>query len=166
MESVPDHYLRIAKCGRAVGLKGEVAFWPISNIEERYQPGNFFIDSLNVEYVIEKIRKNKDHYVAKFEHINDRDQAERIVNVELFAEPLEDAVLDEGEYFIHQLVGKNIVDQDGVPRGTATGVVANAASDLLENDQGDLIPFRFIESVDDETITVDVPEGLFDDGVM
>ena len=59
---------------------------------------------------------------------------------------------------------KIIKDADGVERGIVKSVVPNLASDLLENQNGDLVPFRFIKSFDDNFVYVDTPEGLFELG--
>lgn len=158
--TLPDHFLRIAKCGRPKGLKGEVALWPISNVDDRYVQGSIFTSSDYRTFEIEKIRNNKDHYIVKFVDIDDRTAAESIVNVELFAEPLTDDVLEDGEFFIHDCLGKTLVDQTDAPYGIITNVIPNAASDLLETENGELVPFRFITSIDETSVHVDVPEGL------
>jgi 16S rRNA processing protein RimM len=41
-------------------------------------------------------------------------------------------------------------------------VLANPAADLLELDNGALVPSNFVVSIDADTIHVDTPDGLFD----
>lgn len=159
---LPENFLRIAKCGRVVGLKGEIALWPISNVEERFQMSSVFVLQNGTELIVEKIRWQKDHYVALFVGAGRREDVEMYTNEILFAPPLEPEVLDEGEFFVHDCVGKNLVDQDGNSRGRAVKFIPNAASDLLESETGILIPFRFISHVDDENVYLDAPEGLFE----
>lgn len=157
---LPENYLRIATCGRAVGLKGDLSLWPISNVEQRFEKGVelFFDDMTSV--VIESIRNRKDHYVVRFAGMARREDAEALVNKVLHAPALESDVLSDGEFFVHDCIDKTIVDQDGVEHGVVVRITPNAASDLLETDRGDLIPFQFITSIDD-VVHVDVPEGLF-----
>lgn len=160
--NLPEDYLRIAKCGRVVGLKGEIALWPISNVEQRFSVGAVFFLEDEKSLSIEKLRLKKDHYIVKFDGLNTREEVEGLTNQLLFAPPLDQDELDEGEFFVHDCVGKNLVDQDGNSRGVAKKFIPNAASDLLENDEGILIPFRFIVQVDDQNVYLDVPEGLFE----
>lgn len=160
--TINEDLLRIAKCGRTIGLKGDLALWPISNVEERYIKGSLFVDNDNNNFEIEKIRPNKDHYVVKFVNFDTVEQAKTLVNLELLAAPLDDDVLDDGEFFVHDVLDKIIKDTDGIEHGVVKSVIPNAASDLLENDKGDLVPFRFIEKFDDKYVYVNVPIGLFD----
>ncbi len=159
---LPDNYLRIAKCGKVVGLKGEISLWPISNVDERFVASSqYFLDDGSV-LTVEKIRWQKDHYVVLFEGHSRREDVEGLVNAIVYGEPLDQDLLEEGEFFVHDCVGKTLIDQDGASRGKAVKYIPNAASDLLETDDGVLIPFRFISRVDENNVYLDAPEGLFD----
>lgn len=164
MTKFDDTYLRVAKIGRTIGLKGELALWPISNIDERYEIGSVLIDKDSNKFEISKIRQQKDQYVVKFVGYETIESAEPLVNIELYAEPLDDSVLADGEFFNHDVLDKIIKEVDGTQRGTVKDVIPNAASDLLENENGDLVPFRFITHFDDKYVYIDAPEGLFDLG--
>ena len=63
MRALDDSYLRIAKCGRTIGLKGEIVLWPISNVEQRYLVGSIFVDKNGNEFTIDKIRPLKDQCI-------------------------------------------------------------------------------------------------------
>lgn len=159
---ISKDFLRVAKCGRVVGLKGEISLWPISNVEQRYEIGSELFLENGQSLVIEKIRIHKDHYVAKFQDRSRREDVETLTNEILFGAPLQADVLDEGEFFVHDCVGKNLIDQNGNDRGRAVKFIPNAASDLLETDGGVLVPFRFITRVDEDNVYLEAPEGLFD----
>lgn len=161
MSKLPADYLRVAKLGKVVGLKGEINLWPISNIDERFHIGSrFFLESGN-ELVLVAVRNKKDHLIVKFDSYNSRESVEGLVNEVVYGAPLDRSVLDEGEFFIHECIDRTIVDQNGVEHGVAVRFHSNSASDLLENDRGELIPFRFIVDVG-EKVHVDVPDGLFE----
>lgn len=164
MTTYNDSFLRVAKIGRTIGLKGELALWPISNVDERYEVGSVLIDKDSNEYEIAKIRQQKDQYVVKFVGYETIESVEPLVNVELFGEALDETVLDKGEFFAHDVLDKTIKEVDGTERGKVVDVIPNAASDLLENENGDLVPFRFITHFDDKYVYIDAPEGLFDLG--
>jgi 16S rRNA processing protein RimM len=71
-------------------------------------------------------------------------------------------VLDDGEYWVHELVGARVVSADGRALGTVTAVEANPAHDQLVLDGGALVPMVFVTEHRDGHVVVDVPEGLFD----
>ncbi|MEZ5237148.1 MAG: PRC-barrel domain-containing protein, partial [Acidimicrobiales bacterium] len=69
---------------------------------------------------------------------------------------------DDGELYVHELIGCRVVDQDGVDRGLVVSVEANPAADLLVLEDQALVPLNFVVDVADGRISVDVPAGLFD----
>lgn len=95
-----------------------------------------------------------------FDEIDDRTNAEAVAGRPLFAEPLADA----DALWVHELIGCRVVDVDGTERGICRAVVANPASDLLELDNGSLVPAVFVQSIDNGMIVIDPPDGLFELG--
>ena len=96
--------------------------------------------------------------IASFEGIDDRTAAERWTNAELHAAPIE----DPDALWVHDVIGRRVVDQDGVDRGACVAVLDNPAAELLELDSGALVPANFVEGLDGDVVRVDVPDGLFD----
>jgi 16S rRNA processing protein RimM len=93
-----------------------------------------------------------------FDGVFNRDASEAIAHRDLYAEPLD----DPDALWVHELVGKRVVDQTGTARGEIVAVEANPASDLLVLESGALVPMRFVTSTTEEIVEVDVPDGLFD----
>ena len=127
-----------------------------TNRTERVNPGTV-LHVGDTPYTISSSRPNNDDFLVKFEGVLDRNAADQLRGEELRAEPLD----DPDELWVHELIGASVVDQTGQERGTVTEVLANPASDLLALDTGALVPVRFIESIEDDVISVDVPDGLF-----
>lgn len=94
---------------------------------------------------------------VRFEGFATREDVEPLHGLALRAEPVEDPDV----WFVHDLVGKPVVLADGTPVGTCTAVVDNPAHDLLELDDGQLVPLPFVLDVG-EAIEIDPPEGLLD----
>ena len=64
---------------------------------------------------------------------------------------------------MHDLIGSVVEDLAGVELGRVRSVEANPASDLLELEDGGLIPLRFVTgSVPGARVTGDRPDGLLD----
>ncbi len=70
------------------------------------------------------------------------------------------ARLDGSELWVHELIGSLVTDTSGRPCGTCVAVLANPAHDLLELDNGDLVPVVFVVQSAEGVIVIDPPEGL------
>ena len=97
-------------------------------------------------------------WIVQFDGVFDRNGSDDIAHRDLYAEPMD----DPDALWVHELVGLEVIDQHGVARGKVTSVEANPASDLLVLDAGGLVPLRFVTATTDHSVTVDVPDGLFD----
>lgn len=149
--------LEIGTIGKAHGLRGEVLVRLVTNRMERLEPGSVLHAGERVLVVV-AARPHQDRHLVRFEGVADRTAAEDLRGSVLCAEPID----DEGELWVHELVGAVVVDQHDVERGTVESVQANPASDLLVLDTGHLIPLVFVTTSDAGTVRVDVPDGLFD----
>jgi 16S rRNA processing protein RimM len=108
--------------------------------------------------VVERSRPEKERHVVHFEGVETREDAARLTNAVLLAEPLDDG---NGELWVHRLIGSSVVECSGTVRGTCVAVVANPAHDLLELDDGSLVPVPFVVSCEAGVTVIDPPEGLF-----
>ena len=96
---------------------------------------------------------HQDRWLVTFEEVRDRGAAQRYTNAPIYAEPLD----DPEELWVHELVGAEVVEIDGTPRGRCVAVVANPAADLLELDGGALVPVVFVVEHDDGRVVIDPP---------
>lgn len=152
-----DGLLEVGHIRRAHGLRGEVFVQLISDSDARVAVGAELVagdETLVVE--TSRVAANG-RRVVKFAQISDRTAAERYANRPLRAAPLD----DPDALWVHELIGKRVVEVDGTDRGVCVSVVANPAADLLELDTGALVPTNFVISNDD-VVVVDAPDGLFD----
>lgn len=149
--------LEVGRITRAHGLRGEVVVDPITDRPDRFVVGATF-DSKLGPLVVSACRPFQQKLLVTFEGCASREQAEALRAVVLLAEPIDD---DEGLY-VHELIGCRVVDQDGVDRGAVVAVEANPAADLLVLADQALVPLNFVVDVNNGTIRVDVPVGLFD----
>ena len=82
-------------------------------------------------------------WVVAFAGVRDREAAETLRGAVLQAEPLD----DPDAWWVHELIGAEVVDTDGRSLGRVEAVQANPASDLLVLEGGGLIPLRFVAIV-------------------
>jgi 16S rRNA processing protein RimM len=64
--------------------------------------------------------------------------------------------------FAHDVIGAEVRDRSGARIGRVHAVQANPAHDLLELDDGALIPAVFVVEQAPGVLVVDLPEGLLD----
>lgn len=152
-----DGLLEVGHIRRAHGLRGDVFVQLISDLDARVAPGATFLAG-DERLVVETSRTaSNGRRIVKFDRIVDRTAAEKYANRPLRAEPLD----DPDALWVHDLIGRRVVETDGTEHGVCVSVIANPAADLLELDSGALVPSNFVVSNDD-VIIVDTPDGLFD----
>ena len=155
----PDELLEVGRLGRAHGIRGDLVVILTSDRRERVDVGARLLAG-DRWLTVQRSRPQGDRWVVHFDEIDDRTNAEAVAGRPLFAEPLADA----DALWVHELIGCRVVDVDGTERGICRAVVANPASDLLELDNGSLVPAVFVQSIDNGMIVIDPPDGLFELG--
>jgi 16S rRNA processing protein RimM len=153
--------LEIGRITRAQGLRGEVLVQLITSERSRLDVGSvLFADDERL--VVAGSRPHQRNFVVAFEGVSDRAAADALRGRTLFAEPITDT--DDDAFWVHELIGAEVVDADGRSRGRVESVQQNPASDLLVLDSGALVPLTFARGWDvrGERLRVDPPAGLFD----
>lgn len=152
--------LEVARIGRAHGLRGEVAVTLISDRTDRLNPGSQLFSDRGVLRVVTS-RPNGRVWLVGFDGVADRSDAEALSGLVLRAEAVDDDGAGDDALWVHDLVGLEVIEVDGTPRGRVVAIQANPAHDLLVLADDALVPSAFIVDVGDH-ITIDAPEGLFE----
>lgn len=149
--------LEIGRITRAHGLRGEVVVVLVSNVPERLDPGSR-LDADGTTVVVAHARPHQDRWLVRFEGCSRREDVDALVGATLRGAPID----DPDALWIHEMLGADVVEIDGTPRGTVVEIHANPAADLLILSSGAVVPLTFVTSVRDAVIVVDGPDGLFD----
>ena len=161
--------IKIGKIVNTVGLKGEVKVYNYPDSIEIYET----IESIYVEdrlTVIENVRAQKNMVILKLEGADDRNAAEALRGKELYITEDDLPELPEGQYYVRDLIGMSVTEEDGNLLGHVTDVLQNTAQDIFEveseNGKKLLIPKvdQFVLDIDAEKreITVRLIEGMLD----
>jgi 16S rRNA processing protein RimM len=153
----PTNLLEVGRVAKPHGLRGEVVVALTSDREERTSPGTVLWTDAG-PLVVAASRPHHGRWLVSFEGTFDRGQAEALAGTTLYAEPLH----DPDALWVHELVGSSVVELDGTPRGEVVAVMANPAHDLLELDNGALVPVVFVQSAAHGVVVIDPPDGLFE----
>ena len=167
--------LKVGKIVNAVGLKGEVKVYPYTDGKEFFEE----IDSLLLRNEsgseerrqIEHVRYMKDMAILKLDRIDDRTEAEKYKDALLFVLKEEAPALPEDTYYVKDLIGLSVRDENGACLGILKHVIKNVSQDLYEIEREDgqetfLLPAvkEFVRDVDLDrrTITVHLIEGILE----
>lgn len=121
------------------GVHGEVKVYPTTD-----DPGRFnelkevILDlgrSMRLLHVI-SVKYIKQMVILKFEEIADRNEAELLRQKPLLVTRENAVALEEGEYFIADLIGLAVEDEAGTRLGTLTDVLQTGANDVYVCDTG------------------------------
>ena len=166
--------------GRAHGVAGEVKVFPETDDPQRFLalervfvgPSADQARSYAVESVRFQMLKGRTIVLLKLAGILSREDAETLSRIGVYASRAHLPPLEDGELFVHDLIGMEVVEEGG-------GEVIGAVRDVLEGAQRLLVvaragrPDALIPDVpeivvdidvDQRRITVDPPDGLIDMG--
>ena len=153
------------ECGKIINTHGchggiKVESW-CNTPEELCSKQRVFLFQ-NGQYTEHKIKKAsvfKQFVLLELADISDMDVALLLKNKVLYA-AREDFSLEDGEYFLTDLIGLPVMDADtGRIYGTVTDIVNRGASDLyvVKTENGE----RYLPNVSEFVRSVEIPKGIF-----
>jgi 16S rRNA processing protein RimM len=151
--------LEVGRIDKPHGLRGEVIVRLVTNRQERLAAGERLATSSGAPLVVRSSSPHQGRFIVAFDGVTDRAGADALRGVVLLAPPLE----DPDELWVHEMIGAQVIDEEGTVRGRVVEVEANPASDLLVLDSGALVPVQFVVEVEaGERVVIHPPAGLFD----
>jgi 16S rRNA processing protein RimM len=156
----------------AHGIKGEVKLKSFTSEPMSIGLYGPLQSSSGQKFEITKLKAAKDDYIASLKGVADRNEAETLKGVELFVARQKLPKLNVHETYAHDLMGLDVVLENGSKLGRLVGMPNYGAGDLLEvavdgNSETVLIPFTnaFVpqEDFSNGRIMVVLPEGYLDE---
>ena len=155
------------------GVRGEVKVYPTTDDPRRFRRLKEVVldtgrEKLNLE--IEGVKFFKQFVILKFKGLDNMNDIEKYRQKSLYVTRKNAVRLQRDEYFIADLIGLKVQDEDGKELGTVKDVIETGANDVYEVEMADgkslLLPAikQCILNVDVEsgTMQVHVLEGLLD----
>lgn len=155
------------------GVRGEVKVYPTTDDPRRFRRLKEVVldtgrEKLNLE--IESVKFFKQFVILKFKGLDNINDIEKYRQKSLYVTRKNAVRLQRDEYFIADLIGLKVQDEDGKELGTVKDVIETGANDVYEVEMADgkslLLPAikQCILNVDVEngTMQVHVLEGLLD----
>ena len=166
-------YLAVGKVVNTHGIKGELKVMPLTSDLSRFDY-LLFVTALwegkPKEFRVTGARIHKKSVLIKLSGIDTMDDAEKLKGQELLVERKHARELEEDEYFICDIIGLRVYEDDRL-LGAITDVLETGSNDVYvvknSNEKELLLPAikSVIERIDIEgkRMQVRVPEGLRDD---
>ena len=155
------------------GVRGEVKVYPTTDDPRRFRRLKEVVldtgkEKMNLE--IEGVKFFKQFVILKFKGLDNINDIEKYRQKSLYVTRKNAVRLQRDEYFIADLIGMKVQDEDGKELGTVKDVIETGANDVYEVEMADgkslLLPAikQCILNVDVEngTMQVHVLEGLLD----
>lgn len=128
----------IGRIGAPHGVRGEVRIVPLTDFPDRFEglKQAYLDDNGVVEF--EQVRYHQKFIIAKFKGFDNRDAVDRIKNKLLRVERSEVPPLGEGEYYSFDIIGLNVVTEEGEQLGQVTDVLKTGSNDVYvaKNEDG------------------------------
>ncbi len=130
-----DELLMVGVVTTTHGVRGEVKVFPTTDDADRFKKLKKVILFNEKEYKplkIQSVKRFKQFVILKLEGCDTMDDALLLKNAQLFV-TREDAVkCEEDEYFIADLIGMRVTDEEGKDLGTVADVITTGANDVYE----------------------------------
>ena len=155
------------------GLKGEVKVFPTTDDKQRFLDLKDVILETGKEQIplkVEYCKFFKQFVFVKFEGLDDINDVEQYKKCDLYVSRKNAVKLAPNENFIVDLIGLQVVLEDGTPFGTLTDVMQTGANDVyvVTTEEGKevllpAIPQCILDvNLDTEMVTVHLMKGLVD----
>jgi 16S rRNA processing protein RimM len=125
-----EPYLAVGRITRAHGIHGEVAVLNLSEVRSRYDPGSALRLEDGRTLTVERSRSHGHRLLVKFEEVPDRTQAETLRGEVLLVAERSVPQAPDGAYWVHQVVGLEVVTDAGHSLGRVAEVLHNPANDI------------------------------------
>lgn len=166
-----DNYLRVGVISSTHGIKGEVKVFPTTDDLERFKElKQVFLDTgkelLPLE--VEGVKYFKQQAILKFKGIDNINDIEKYRGRDLLITRENAVKLEEGEYFIYDLIDSEVFTEEGEHLGTLAEILTTGANDVyvIKTEEGKELLLPSIKEcildvdVDHKKITVHLLNGL------
>ncbi|HEX2947409.1 MAG TPA: ribosome maturation factor RimM [Clostridia bacterium] len=169
-------YLQIGKIVNIHGVRGEVKLIPLTDDPKRFEDLEWvYVEKSGSmeKHDISGIKYVKNLVVLKLSGIDSADEAEKYRECFLLVDRKNAVKLPEGSYFVCDIIGLSVFDENGTLLGKVEDILETGSNDVYQvtNNAGKDILIPALKSVvhrislEEQRIDVTLPKGLLDDEV-
>lgn len=152
-------FLVIGQITKPHGVIGEVRVIPHTDLPERFTwLETVFIGKTNPQPVpVESARLHNNLVLLKLAGYDDRDAVEALRGAWLLVPESEAIPLAEGEYFLFQLMGMEVLTDSGEPLGRLVEIIETGANNVfrVSGSRGDVL----LPDIDEVILDIDLDNG-------
>lgn len=151
-------YVAVGKLRRPHGVHGEIIMDVYTDFPERLRPRmQLYAGESRQPLTLTHRRWHQDSLLVTFEGYSTPEGVGELRNLVLYLPSEELPSLPEGEYYHHQLIGLDVVDEAGDLLGRVSEILETGANDVLvvlpETGREILLPF-----IDEVLLDINLPE--------
>ncbi len=166
-----EDLLRVGVFANTHGVRGEIKVFPTTDDVDRFYKGLPLLLDTGKEYLpleVTSVKHFKNMVILGFKGISSINEIEKYKGKDLYVDREHALPLEEDEYFICDVLGAEVITEDGEAVGTLKDVLQTGANDVyvitLTNGKEALFPVipDCVKDVDVENkrITVHIMKGL------
>lgn len=166
-----EDLLKVGVITTTHGVHGEVKVFPTTDEAERFLELDYVLLDTGRELrklEIQNVKFFKNLAILKFKGIDNINDIEMYKGRDLWIPREEGQELEEGEYYVADLIGMNVLLEDGTVFGTLKDVMETGANDVYvidTKDRGEVLLPAIREcildvNVEESTMTVHLMKGL------
>ena len=127
--SVPDGRIVIGRVGAAHGIQGDLRIIPLTDFPERFAALREIMvgDEL---LLVERVKPQGKNVLMRFREYAVREEAQRLTGRLLTVARADASPLDEGEYYVFDIVGLTVYDEADNELGTVENVIRTGSNDV------------------------------------
>jgi len=156
-----ENLLQVGAVTATHGLRGEVKVFPTTDDPKRYDDLKEVLLDTGRELLplkVERVRYFKQFVIVKFKGLDRIEDVEKFVKKSLYVTREHAVKLEKDEYFIADLIGLKVLDEEETCLGTLTEVLSTGANDVYvvrDQEREILIP-----AIGQCILEVDLKEGV------
>lgn len=158
---IDPNYMLIGRVLRPHGVYGEVRVEILTSVPEYFNSERLYLGrrpSALTPYDVEDVRFHQEKVLLKLATIDDRDVADSLRNLWVYMDRQNSIPLEEGEFYLYQLVGMKVITDEGEVLGEVTDTLQTGANDVfvVQSSRGEIL----IPDIEEVVLSIDGKQGL------
>lgn len=156
-----QEFFEIGQIVNTFGIKGMVKIYPYTENVERFEKlkkVNLVNKNTKKEYEIEEVKYHKNMVLVKFKGIDTPEEAENLRNFYVQIERKDATPLEEGSYYIADLIGLEVYTDEGEKLGILEDIFNTGSNDVYvvkDNDGKQIL----LPGIDEVIKEINLEEG-------
>lgn len=154
----PVAYLSVGIMRRSHGIRGDMVLDVMTDFPERLKPGSMiYVGEKKMPLKISRRRNHNEGLILGFDGVTNSELAAKYRSQTVFVTAADRPALPEGEYYHHQILGLQVLDEDGQDLGIITEIIETGANDVyVVSKEGRTVRDLLIPAIKDVLLEVNL----------